>query len=243
MEKIGFVSLGCSKNLIDTEVMLGILRDRHMEITENLSQSDIIIVNTCTFIEKAKQESIDTILQAARYKTEGNCKILIVTGCLSQQYKEELMKEMPEIDALLGTGSWDRIWEAIDTVKKGRKACFIDDVSHLYDQHTSRMRTTPTYSAYVKIGEGCNNGCSFCIIPHVRGKLYSRPIESIVAEVQQLAADGVKEINLMPRIRRVTASILPATPCCRISCVNWFPSKASAGSVCSISIPITLRMN
>ena len=195
MEKIGFVSLGCSKNLIDTEVMLGILRDRHMEITEDLSQSDIIIVNTCTFIEKAKQESIDTILQAARYKTEGNCKILIVTGCLSQQYKEELMKEMPEIDALLGTGSWDRIWEAIDTVKKGRKACFIDDVSHLYDQHTSRMRTTPTYSAYVKIGEGCNNG--FCIIPHVRGKLYSRPIESIVAEVQQLAADGVKEINLI----------------------------------------------
>ena len=142
MEKIGFVSLGCSKNLIDTEVMLGILRDRHMEITEDLAQSDIIIVNTCTFIEKAKQESIDTILQAARYKTEGNCKILIVTGCLSQQYKEELMKEMPEIDALLGTGSWDRIWEAIDTVKKGRKACFIDDVSHLYDQHTSRMRTT-----------------------------------------------------------------------------------------------------
>ena len=197
MEKIGFVSLGCSKNLIDTEVMLGILRDRHMEITEDLAQSDIIIVNTCTFIEKAKQESIDTILQAARYKTEGNCKILIVTGCLSQQYKEELMKEMPEIDALLGTGSWDRIWEAIDTVKKGRKACFIDDVSHLYDQNTSRMRTTPTYSAYVKIGEGCNNGCSFCIIPHVRGKLYSRPIESIVAEVQQLAADGVKEINLI----------------------------------------------
>ena len=197
MEKIGFVSLGCSKNLIDTEVMLGILRDRHMEITENLSQSDIIIVNTCTFIEKAKQESIDTILQAARYKTEGNCKILIVTGCLSQQYKEELLKEMPEIDALLGTGSWNRIWEAVEAANQGERACFMDDVSHLYDEHTSRMRTTPSYSAYVKIAEGCNNGCSFCIIPHVRGKLYSRPIESIVAEVQQLAADGVKEINLI----------------------------------------------
>ena len=197
MEKIGFVSLGCSKNLIDTEVMLGILRDRHMEITEDLPQADIIIVNTCTFIEKAKQESIDTILQAARYKTEGKCKILIVTGCLSQQYKEDLMKEMPEIDALLGTGSWDRIWEAIDTVKKGRKACFMDDVSHLYNQNTSRLRTTPKYSAYVKIGEGCNNGCSFCIIPHVRGKLYSRPVDSVVAEVQQLAADGVKEVNLI----------------------------------------------
>lgn len=177
--------------------MLGILRDRHMEITEDLPQADIIIVNTCTFIEKAKQESIDTILQAARYKTEGKCKILIVTGCLSQQYKEDLMKEMPEIDALLGTGSWDRIWEAIDTVKKGRKACFMDDVSHLYNQNTSRLRTTPKYSAYVKIGEGCNNGCSFCIIPHVRGKLYSRPVDSVVAEVQQLAADGVKEVNLI----------------------------------------------
>lgn len=121
MEKIGFVSLGCSKNLIDTEVMLGILRDRHMEITDDLEEADIIIVNTCTFIEKAKQESIDTILQAARYKTEGRCQILIVTGCLSQQYKEELMKEMPEIDVLLGTGSWDRIWDAIDTVKKEEK--------------------------------------------------------------------------------------------------------------------------
>lgn len=197
MEKIGFVSLGCSKNLIDTEVMLGILRDRHMTITDDLSDADIIIVNTCTFIEKAKEESINTILQAAAYKAEGRCQMLIVTGCLSQQYKEDLLKEMPEIDALLGTGSWDRIWEAIDTVKQGRKACFMDNVSHLYDQHTSRLRTTPQYTAYVKIGEGCNNACSFCIIPHVRGKLYSRPMESIVAEVRQLAADGVKEVNLI----------------------------------------------
>lgn len=168
-----------------------------MEITDTLSEADIIIVNTCTFIEKAKQESIDTILQAAHYKTTGNCKMLIVTGCLSQQYKEELLQEMPEIDALLGTGSWDRIWEAIDRVRKGQKACFMDDVSHLYDQKTSRLRTTPKYSAYVKIGEGCNNGCSFCIIPHVRGKLYSRPIDSVVAEVQDLAADGVKEVNII----------------------------------------------
>ncbi|MCH4166272.1 MAG: 30S ribosomal protein S12 methylthiotransferase RimO [Megasphaera sp.] len=197
MEKIGFVSLGCSKNLIDTEVMLGILKDKHMEITDDLSDADIIIVNTCTFIEKAKQESIDTIIQAARYKTEGHCQMLIVTGCLSQQYKQDLMKEMPEIDALLGTGSWDRIWEAVATVRKGRKACFMDNVSHLYDQKTSRVRTTPKYSAYVKIGEGCNNGCSFCIIPHVRGKLYSRPVESVVEEVRQLAAEGVKEINLI----------------------------------------------
>lgn len=197
LEKIGFVSLGCSKNLIDTEVMLGILKDRHMEITEDLAQADIIIVNTCTFIEKAKEESINTILQAAKYKQEGRCRMLIVTGCLSQQYKEDLLKEMPEIDALLGTGSWDRIWEAIDTVEHGKKACFMDNVSHLYDQNTSRLRTTPSYSTYVKIGEGCNNGCTFCIIPHVRGPLCSRPAASVVAEVQKLAADGVKEINLI----------------------------------------------
>lgn len=197
MEKIGFVSLGCSKNLIDTEVMLGILRDRHMTITQHLEDADIIIVNTCTFIEKAKEESIQAILQAASYKENGMCRILIVTGCLSQQYKEELLKEMPEIDALLGTGSWDKVWDAIDEVRRGKKACFMDPVSHLYDQHTSRMRTTPTYTAYVKIGEGCNNACSFCIIPHVRGRLYSRPMDSVVEEVQHLAREGVKEINLI----------------------------------------------
>ena len=197
METIGFVSLGCSKNLIDTEVMLGILRDKHMKITDDLAEADVIIVNTCTFIEKAKEESVNTILTAASYKKKGRCRLLIVTGCLSQQYKGELLKEMPEIDALLGTGSWDKIWEAIEAAKKGERACFMDSVSHLYDEHTSRMRTTPSYSAYVKIAEGCNNGCSFCIIPHVRGPLYSRPVDSVVEEVKMLAADGVKEINLI----------------------------------------------
>lgn len=197
MEKIGFVSLGCSKNLVDTEVMLGILKERHMTITDDLSLADIIIINTCTFIEKAKQESIQAILDAAQYKETGRCQMLLVTGCLSQQYKEELLKEMPEIDVLLGTGSWDRVWEAITTVRQGKRVCFMDDVSHLYDQKTSRLRTTPAYSAYVKIGEGCNNACTFCIIPRVRGKLYSRPIESIVAEVESLAKEGVKEINII----------------------------------------------
>ncbi|MCI1821683.1 MAG: 30S ribosomal protein S12 methylthiotransferase RimO [Megasphaera sp.] len=197
MEKVGFVSLGCSKNLIDTEVMLGILKDRQMEITEELSAADIIIVNTCTFIEKAKEESIQTILQAARYKKEGNCKTLIVTGCLSQQYKKQLMEEMPEIDALLGTGSWNRIWDAVDMARHGKKTCYMDDVSHLYDDKTKRLRTTPSYSAYVKIAEGCNNGCTFCIIPHVRGTLCSRPVASVVEEVKQLVSEGVLEINLI----------------------------------------------
>lgn len=139
MEKIAFVSLGCSKNLIDTEVMLGILRDHHMSMTEDMRDADIIIVNTCTFIEKAKEESVQAILEAGRYKTEGRCKILIVTGCLSQQYQQELMKELPEVDALLGTGSWDRVWEAVTAAKTGKRACFMDDVSHLYDQDTSRV--------------------------------------------------------------------------------------------------------
>lgn len=197
METIGFVSLGCSKNLIDTEVMLGILRDKQMNITDDLSRADIIIVNTCTFIEQAKEESIQTILKAAEYKKTGRCRLLIVTGCLSQQYKEELLGEMPEIDALLGTGSWDKIWDAVEAARRGERACFMDDVSRLYDEHTSRLRTTPPYSAYVKIAEGCNNGCSFCIIPHVRGRLYSRPVASVVEEVKMLAADGVKEINLI----------------------------------------------
>lgn len=197
MKKIGFVSLGCSKNLIDTEVMLGILRDHHMEMTEDLSEANIIIVNTCTFIEKAKQESIDTILQASEYKKTGVCELLIVTGCLSQQYQKDLLKELPEVDALLGTGSWNRIWEAIKEAQKGDRPCYMDDVHHLYDDETSRLRTTPSYSAYVKISEGCNNGCTFCIIPHVRGSLVSRPVNSVVAEVQKLSADGVKEINLI----------------------------------------------
>ena len=197
MKKIGFVSLGCSKNLIDTEVMLGILRDHHMEMTEDLSEANIIIVTPCPFIEKAKQESIDTILQAREYKKTGVCELLIVTGCLSQQYQKDLLKELPEVDALLGTGSWNRIWEAIKEAQKGDRPCYMDDVHHLYDDETSRLRTTPSYSAYVKISEGCNNGCTFCIIPHVRGSLVSRPVNSVVAEVQKLAADGVKEINLI----------------------------------------------
>lgn len=120
-----------------------------------------------------------------------------MTGCLSQQYQKDLLKELPEVDALLGTGSWNRIWEAIKEAQKGDRPCYMDDVHHLYDDETSRLRTTPSYSAYVKISEGCNNGCTFCIIPHVRGSLVSRPVNSVVAEVQKLAADGVKEINLI----------------------------------------------
>ncbi len=195
--KIGFVSLGCSKNLVDTEVMLGLLRDKGWEIVEENEEADIIVVNTCTFIEKAKEESIQAILEMAKLKETGKCRALIVAGCLSQQYQQELFKEIPEIDALLGTGSWNRILEAADAVLAGERVCFMDEMKNIYDDTQPRIRTTPKYSAYIKIADGCINGCTFCIIPKIRGKFRSRPIESIVAEVKQLAAEGVKEFNLI----------------------------------------------
>lgn len=196
-KKLGYVSLGCAKNLVDTEIMLGALKDNGYEITETLDEAEIIIVNTCTFIEKAKQESINTILQMSEYKQFGNCRGLIVAGCLSQQYQEELFAEIPEIDALIGTGSWNRIMEAIEAINDGKRICIMDSITNIYNERMPRMQTTPTYSAYVKIAEGCDNGCTFCIIPKVRGAYRSRTIESIVEEVERLAVMGVKEINLI----------------------------------------------
>lgn len=196
-KKLGYVSLGCAKNLVDTEIMLGALKDNGYEITETLDEAEIIIVNTCTFIEKAKQESINTILEMSEYKQFGKCRGLIVAGCLSQQYQEELFAEIPEIDALIGTGSWNRIMEAIEAIDDGKRICIMDSITNIYNERMPRMQTTPTYSAYVKIAEGCDNGCTFCIIPKVRGAYRSRTIESIVEEVERLAAMGVKEINLI----------------------------------------------
>lgn len=196
-KQLGYVSLGCAKNLVDTEVMLGNLRNHGYVITDNLSEAELIIVNTCTFIEKAKEESINTILEMAQYKQTGACKGLIVAGCLSQQYQEELFQEIPEIDALIGTGAWHKIMTAVDAIEHGNRACIMEDITNIYDERMPRMYTTPTYSAYVKIAEGCNNGCTFCIIPKVRGPYRSRTIDSIVKEVQQLATSGVKEIVLI----------------------------------------------
>ena len=194
---LGYISLGCAKNLVDTEVMLGALQDNGYEITEELEKADIIIINTCTFIEKAKEESINTILEAGQYKQYGDCKGLIVAGCLSQQYQEELFTEIPEIDALIGTGSWNRIMEAVEAIQHGQRICIMDSMTNMYDEGMPRMMTTPDYSAYVKISEGCNNGCTFCIIPKVRGAYRSRSMESIEREVQQLAEAGVKEVVLI----------------------------------------------
>ena len=195
--KAGFVSLGCAKNLVDTEVMLGLMREHGIELTANPAVADILIVNTCAFILSAKEESITTILNLAEYKTNGPCKALIVAGCLGQLYRRELFDEMPEVDAIVGTGAWNRIMEAIEEALSGRRVILIGERRIIYDSKTPRLRTTPNYTAYVKIAEGCNNRCSFCAIPLIRGRQISRPIEDIRAEVERLAAEGVKEINLI----------------------------------------------
>ena len=195
--KAGFVSLGCSKNLVDTEMMLGILREHGIELTPEPAEADILIVNTCAFIESAKEESITTILNMAEYKESGRCRSLIVAGCLGQRYGQELLDDMPEADAIIGTGAWNRIMEAVEESLKGHRVVIVGEDKLLYDEHTPRITTTPAYTAYVKIAEGCNNRCAFCAIPYIRGAYRSRPIEDIRDEVANLAARGVKEIILI----------------------------------------------
>ncbi len=197
MLKAGFISLGCPKNLVDTEIMLGIIQDNQIEVTNNPSEADLLFVNTCGFIESAKEESISTILQLSQYKLDGKCKGLIVTGCLGQRYAHQLINEIPEIDAIVGTGAIHRILEAINCVLSGQKTVIIDKLDSCYPEQQSRLITTPLYSAYVKIAEGCNNRCSYCIIPTIRGPYRSRSIESITAEVQSLTDNGVKEVILI----------------------------------------------
>lgn len=197
-KKIGFISLGCSKNLVDTEKMLGLLESDGYELTEELEEAQIIIVNTCTFIDAAKDESVQTLLEAAEYKKSGVCEKLVAAGCLSQEFQADLGKEMPEIDILLGTNSWQHILEAVDkSYKEDKKVMRFDTAPCEHEELIPRQLTTPTYSSYVKIAEGCSNGCTFCYIPYVRGKMHSRPIPSILHEVKILAAQGVREFNLI----------------------------------------------
>lgn len=198
MLKAGFISLGCAKNLVDTEVMLGLLATNDIKITDNPHEADILIINTCSFIDSAKEESISTILQMADYKKHGNCKCLIVAGCLGQRYQQELLDELPEVDAIVGTGAWHRIIEAInDILVDHKRVLLVGETDTLYDETMPRINTTPFYSTYVKIAEGCSNCCSYCVIPKVRGSFRSRTMESIIAEVKNLVATGVKEINLI----------------------------------------------
>lgn len=198
MLKAGFISLGCAKNLVDTEVMLGLLAANNITITDNPEEAEILIINTCTFIDSAKEESISTILQMADYKKTGKCQCLIVAGCLGQRYQQDLLDELPEVDAIVGTGAWHRIMEAINkTMIDKDRTLLIDKTNTIYDETMPRISTTPYYSAYVKIAEGCSNCCSYCVIPKVRGAFRSRTIESIISEVKNLVAKGVKEVNLI----------------------------------------------
>lgn len=196
MLKAGFISLGCAKNLVDTEVMLGALADHKIELTSNPGEADILIVNTCSFIKSAKEESITTVLNMAEYK-EGKCRSLIIAGCLGERYKQELLDEIPEVDAIVGTGAWHRIVEAVEETLKGNRVVIDGPIDTIYDDKMTRITTTPEYSAYIKVAEGCNNRCSYCVIPMVRGNYRSRTTESIVAEAIRLTNNGVKEINLI----------------------------------------------
>lgn len=194
MLKIALESLGCSKNLVDAEIMMGILNRKGYKLVGEFEDADIILVNTCGFIESAKQESIDTILDLAELKQTANLKLLIVTGCLAQRYAKELQEEIPEIDAIVGTGSYQQIDEIIAGLEKENNIVSLNDIEFAYNEDLPRYVTTPEHMAYLKIGEGCDNHCTYCIIPKLRGKYRSRKMEDIVKEAKELASNGVKEL-------------------------------------------------
>lgn len=191
--KIGFVSLGCPKNLVDTEVMMGQLAERGHELTACPEQADVIVVNTCSFIDPAKQESVDTILEMAQYKKTGRAKRLVVTGCLVERYRDEILRTLPEVDAVLGTNEVTSIAAACEGLNPPAPAT----EAFLYHEAMPRVLATPPHYAYVKIAEGCDHPCSFCVIPQFRGRFRSRRIESVVLEVRRLLERGVREINLI----------------------------------------------
>ena len=192
--KIGMVSLGCPKNLVDSEVMLGLIREKQLEITNDPAEADLIIVNTCGFIESAKEESINTVLQMAEYKQNGSCKYLVMTGCLGQRYADELFVSMPEVDAIVGTVSFTDIGWVIDQVMVGKRLKHLQKLESKNVAMPPRMLTTPSYMAYLKIAEGCDNCCSYCIIPQLRGPYTSRPFAEVLAEAKALADSGIKEL-------------------------------------------------
>ena len=196
-KKILFISLGCDKNLVDSEVMLGILADRGFEMTDTEDDADIIIINTCCFINDAKEESINTILEMAEYKKTGPCKALIVTGCLAQRYKQEIVDEIPEVDAVIGTSKYDEIFDAVDQALKGSHFLDVDDLDRLPSVPGKRILTTGGHYAHLKIAEGCDKHCTYCIIPKIRGNYRSVPMEQLLAEAASLAEQGVKELMLV----------------------------------------------
>src|SRR6266496_1747649 len=199
--KVGFISLGCPKNLVDSEVMMGQLKQKGYQITADAEEADTVVVNTCGFIESAKQESIDAILEAARLKTEGKAQRLIVAGCLVERYRDDLKAEMPEVDAFIGTSQIDDILKVCDPRTNTRSLPVIalgkQSATYLYDESTPRVLATPGHYAFIKIAEGCDRPCAFCFIPQMRGHFRSRRFGSLIAEAQQLAEGGVKELVLV----------------------------------------------
>ena len=195
--KLLFVSLGCDKNLVDSEVMLGLLDGRGYEMTDDEAEADIIIINTCCFINDAKEESIQTILEMAEYKKSGSCKALIVTGCLAQRYKKEIVDEISEVDAVLGTTTYEEILKAVDEAMAGHQLLEFHDVNMLPEKRQKRILTTGGHYAHLKIAEGCDKHCTYCIIPKIRGSYRSVPVEHLVEEAAELAEQGVKELILV----------------------------------------------
>ncbi|HCH63037.1 MAG TPA: 30S ribosomal protein S12 methylthiotransferase RimO, partial [Deltaproteobacteria bacterium] len=197
VERVHLISLGCPKNRVDSEVMVGKLQRGPFELVDEPDAADVIVVNTCSFIEPATQESIDTVLEMARFKEGGDCKKLVVTGCMVQRYGRALESELPEVDFFLGTGEYHRIDEVLDARAKKGPRSFVDTPLYIHDEMAPRVNSWRPHSAYLKISEGCNHRCSFCIIPTLRGRLRSRGIDSLTTEARAFVAQGVREINLV----------------------------------------------
>lgn len=231
-----FVSLGCPKNLVDSQVMLGLLEKDRYTITDQEDQAEVIIVNTCSFIDASKEESIDTILDMAEHKQSGKLKVLVASGCLPQRYSKQLEQEMPEVDLFIGTGQYHRITELLNAHGKALeqgaplpKRVYVDQPAFIHTENDPRVHTGPTYSAYLKLSEGCNRRCAFCIIPKLRGNVRSRTVESLVIEATQMAERGVRELNLVAqdlteygmewKYKERLETLLPEL--CKIQGIEW----------------------
>jgi ribosomal protein S12 methylthiotransferase len=197
MPKVGFISLGCPKNLVDSEVMMGILARAGYELTPRAGEADVLVVNTCSFIEPAQKESIDSILEMAEYKKFGHAQKLIVAGCMVERYRNDIREQIPEVDAVIGTGEVEKILQAVEGQLRPDDAHAADLPDYLYNDATPRILATSRHTAYIKINEGCDHPCTFCVIPRLRGKFRSRRFESVVREAENLAAAGVREISLI----------------------------------------------
>lgn len=227
--KILFVSLGCDKNLVDSEVMLGLLREKQYEITDDEQQADVVVINTCCFIHDAKEESINTILEMTELKKTAKVKAIIVTGCLAERYKDEIRAEIPEVDAVLGTTSYEKICDAVEEALQGHITEVYDDVNYLPLADTKRVNTTGGYFSYLKIAEGCDKRCTYCIIPKVRGDYRSVPMEKLIEEAKSLAEGGVEELILVAQETTMYGKDLYGEKClpkllrqlCQISGLRW----------------------